>query len=267
MDLKLYGICFKMRGGPNLLDYIQTNKPVPVELMGQIMEQMSSVSEDELKFAGKLEENWKKAFNERVPLLMQMEPDGGYNIECEVPDNLLATVRTLESMTDARIIEEYTSDYLKNICGVEADILTVDVEESVQKMPEVSKGFDLSILEEEFEEPQFEDPEELDLEEPAMESLLEEEFEDAVPMEPVPTKEGIPVEDYPEEELPMEEEELPMEEEDYPEEELPMEEEELPMEEEETEKMKAAVAGIYKDMVSNIRARNLDERLNLRIGG
>ena len=39
MDMKLCGICFKLRGGPDLLDYVQSNTAIPVDVMGQVMEQ------------------------------------------------------------------------------------------------------------------------------------------------------------------------------------------------------------------------------------
>ena len=318
MDLKLYGICFKLRGGPDLLDYVQTNTPVPVEIMGQIMGQLESVSEEELKFAKRLGENWKKAVGEKVPLRMSIEKDGGYDIECTIPDEMLDTIHTLTGLSNGKIAEEYAADYLKNVCGVDADIIKVDMEEddAPAKVPEKAEGFSLNDLDDEYEEPEFEDLEDLDVDVPAKEPVKQEvpaaaaplipddDYEEAEPMvSPEPAAEmtddmekGIPVEEgYPEEEdLPMEEpefpdddempEELPEEEpldeepefpdeQDIPEE-LPDEEPEIPdelddepEEESESQRMQAAVASIYKETVKNIRERELDERLGLRIGG
>lgn len=313
MDLKLYGICFKLRGGPDLLDYIQTNTPVPVEIMGQIMGQLESVSEEELKFAKRLGKDWKKAVGEKVPLRMSIEKGGGYDIECSIPDAMLDTIHTLTGLSNGKIAEEYAADYLKNVCGVDADIIKVDMEEddAPAKEPQKAEGFSLNDLDDEYEEPEFENLEDLDVDVPAKEPVKQEvpaaaaplipddDYEEAKPMvSPEPAAEmpddmekGIPVEEgYPEEEdLPMEEpefpdddempEELPEEEPEFPDEqeipdELPDEEPEIPdelddepEEESENQRMQAAVASIYKETVKNIRERELDERLGLRIGG
>ena len=256
MDLKLYGICFKLRGGPDLLDYVQTNTPVPVEIMGQIMGQLESVSEEELKFAKRLGENWKKAVGEKVPLRMSIEKDGGYDIECTIPDEMLDTIHTLTGLSNGKIAEEYAADYLKNVCGVDADIIKVDMEEddAPAKVPEKAEGFSLNDLDDEYEEPEFEDLEDLDVDVPAKEPVKQEapavaplipddDYEEAEPIViPEPAAEmpddmekGIPVEEgYPEEEeLPEEEPEFPDDEElELPEEEPLDEEPEFPDEQE-----------------------------------
>ena len=92
MNMKLYGICFKLRGGPDLLDHVQENEPVPVEMMGQVMDQIGSLTEEEINFAKLLAEDWKKAFSERVPLTMAVADDKGYDITCSVPDELVVLV-------------------------------------------------------------------------------------------------------------------------------------------------------------------------------
>lgn len=258
MDLKLYGICFKLRGGPDLLDYVQTNTPVPVEIMGQIMGQLESVSEEELKFAKRLGENWKKAVGEKVPLRMSIEKDGGYDIECTIPDEMLDTIHTLTGLSNGKIAEEYAADYLKNVCGVDADIIKVDMEEddAPAKVPEKAEGFSLNDLDDEYEEPEFEDLEDLDVDVPAKEPVKQEapaaaplipddDYEEAEPIVipepaaemPDDMKKGIPVEEgYPEEEeLPEEEPEFPDDEE-MPEE-MPEEEPEFPDDDEMPEEL------------------------------
>lgn len=188
MDMKLCGICFKLRGGPDLLDYVQSNTAIPVDVMGQVMEQMASVTPEELAFAKKLDSDWKKAFVEKVPLTMTVTEDGGYDITCTVPDELMAAVRLVTGFENEKIIEEYAAAHLKDVCGIDAEILSVDSvtenEPAVAKAAPVSvqaaQGFDLSDLGEEPEGPAFEDVAEfsgmdMDIPIPAMETAAEKE--------------------------------------------------------------------------------------------
>lgn len=284
MNMKLYAICFKMRGGPDVLDLIQTKTPVPVDMMEQVMALMDSVTPEETAFAEKLDTDWKKAFNERVPLLMTIAADGGYDISCEVPDELLSTVSILYGMEPERIVEEYTADYLKNVCGVHADIISVDMEKVERDAPTVTgkiKGFDLSDLaavpekpafenvsefmgmetvspapapvaaayeEPAFEEPAFEEPafEEPAFEEPAYEEPGMDDM-DAEPGMEGSVDDGIP-DDM---EEAMNGGEMPVE--DVPDGTA-------------DSTYQDAVRNIYTELVGNIRDRGLDERLNLRIG-
>lgn len=293
MNLKLYGICFKMRGGPDLLDHVQTGMPVPVDIMEQVMTQMGTVTPDEMAFAEKLDKDWKKAFNERVPLLMAVAPNGGYDITCTVPDELLRTVNTLTGMENGKIVEEYTASYLKSVCGVDATVISVDVEKeaSVQATAEKAQGFDLSDLGDNPEGPAFEDISEFGdieiamaepaipieepvVEEPAAEPVMEDMVEDLVEEEPEAKETAyvgndIPIEEgYPEnEELPYDDayedgyEEDPETADAYEEE---VSEQDAPESEEDV--YQNAVKNIYTELVGNIREKKLDERLGLKIG-
>lgn len=293
MDLTLYGICFKINGSMNLLDYVQSNTPVPVEIMQQVMDQMDSVTQDELAFAEKMQTNWKKAVNEKVPLIMNVGDDGGYEITCSVPDDLLSTVRILTGLEDSKIVEEYTADYLKNICGIEAGIISVDVEKhnSMNVKTEPAEGFNLSDLDAEPEGPAFEDVTTFgDMETELSEASAP---EPVVVQEPevIPEVQGFVMEsevqgsdsneEYVPDEQPFEDEYMSAEELPYGEE-VPFEEEPViepvvemePVVEPEpaveepnhTQVMKTAMAGIYKELVGNIHDKNLDERLGLTIG-
>lgn len=301
MDLKLYGICFKLRGGPDFLEYVQTNTPVPVDLMTQMVQEMESVTKEELRFAALMESDWKKGFSERVPLLMQIGETGGYEISCTVPDELLSVTRILTGLSDEKIVEEYTANHLKTVCGVDAQIVSVDVEpEEEPKKAEVlteNAGFDLGDLNAEPELPPFEPVEDYaDLvEEPikedapaytpkAKELEMEAGFDaDDLTEEPdvlmemsAGTDEAKEDASYPDldeayEELPEEEpdeydeppEEEPDEYDEPPEEDLEEDEED---EEAGMESRGQAISRVYKEMVDNIRERGLDEKLNLRIG-
>ena len=66
MDMKLYGICFKMHGGPDLLSYIQSGENVPLNVMAQVLGKAGSLTQDELAFARLLNTDWKEAFGKRV---------------------------------------------------------------------------------------------------------------------------------------------------------------------------------------------------------
>lgn len=312
MNMKLYGICFKLRGGPNLLDHVQENKPVPVEMMGQVMDQIGSLTKEETDFAMLLDEDWKKAFGERVPLTMSVAADKGYDITCSIPDELIETVSLITGKTPVELMKEYASDHMKNVLGIDADILSVDAEHEdavkvqapVQAQTPVQPGFSMSDLDEEPLKPAFDNVSDfaemnmgMDIpiegfeaagevpakyvpeteparEEQARAPISEEELMSALEEEPPAEEEpfddneqgyeesGIPL-DGPDEEPEF------YEEPDIPDNEPGMEEpaEEEPDEEQKAENaMASAVAGIYKDMVKNIKDRQLDERLGLRIG-
>ncbi len=288
MNLKLYGICFKMRGGPNFLEYVQKGESVPVNMMEQVMARMESITKEEMDFAKKLETDWKKAFNERIPILMNIAKDGSYDITCTVPDELLSVVNILYGLENEKIVEEYTADYLKNVCGIDAAIISVDVEKETAGAVKAEKpvGFDLSDLGISPEEPAFEDVskfaaaeilEDTD-KEPAMEEPAAFDGEMDEGYEEAPDEELLanvsPEEDYPEEDYP---EDIPDEMPDYPEEdEMPDEEEAEPEnmdgegnEEEQPSGEDAytdALKDIYTDLVGNIKEKKLDERLGLKIG-
>lgn len=289
MDLTLYGICFKMRDSLNLLDYVQSGKPVPIEIMQQVMDQMSSVSKEEIDFAEKMRDNWKKAVNERVPMLMGVAADGGYEITCNMPNELLETIHILTGLEDSKIVEEYTADYLKNVCGIDASIISVDVENAdvlkVEAEADIQEGFNIGDLDEEPEGPAFEDVTtfgEMDTEmgeAPAVKEAPTLATPVVAPQPEIPVEEPAFEEDEPAfEEGYMDEGELPYEEEVSYEEPV-MEEEpviEEPAVEEELEAEEpaedpeaavgAAMAGIYKELIINIKDKKLDERLGLEIG-
>lgn len=303
MDMKLYGICFKLRGGPDLLSHVQANEPVPVEMMAQIMDQVGSLTKDELDFAQTVMENWKKAFGDRVPLNMTVNTDKGYDITCSVPDELVSAISLVTGKEPGELMKEYTADYMKNVLGIEADILSVDVEhdESVQTQPVPvqaqnvqGSGFSLSDLDESPETPAFEDVSsfaDMDMgmdipvegfdmpaaddvpEETPMDASADEAVEDDIPgymEEPEDIPDDIP-EDIPDEDEAFYDDEADgdagddedvIDEPDIPDEDEPDEDKA----EDEKDPMADAISGIYKDMVQNIRDRELDTRLNLRIG-
>ena len=289
MNLKLYGICFKMRGGPDLLDYVQTNTAVPVDVMEQVMLQMDSITQEEMDYAQKLDTDWKRAFNERVSLIMNVSENGGYDISCTVSDELLNTVNVLTGMDNEKIVEEYTADYLQNVCGIDAPIISVDVEKveekAVKEVP-IQRGFDLNDLGAVPDEPAFEDVSELsgmDIDddtvpssviptmeevEPAYEEpVYEDEIPDEMPEDydsendaymgdDVPIEEGYPEgEGFPDDD-----------EEDYHEEAVSEEDVTDVVEEVADNEYGKALADIYGELVTNIREKKLDERLGLHIG-
>lgn len=298
MNMKLYGICFKLRGGPNLLDHVQANEPVPVEMMGQVMEQVGSLTGDEMAFAKCLLDDWKKAFADRVPLTMTVAADKGYDITCAIPDELVETVSLLTGLEPGELIKEYTADHMKNVLGIDADILSVDVEHEdapaiqapVQTAPvQAAAGFSLDDLDESPEEPAFEDVSAfadmdmgMDIPVEGFPTADEQDMAPVVPemQEPVKAETDVeedeePVYEGPEEEIP-DEEPLDEEPEYYDEPDIPEEEpaaEDAKAEDEgkgagkdEDAIMADTISSIYKDMVKNIRDRELDTRLNLRIG-
>lgn len=221
MNLKLYGICFKLRGGPDLLDYVQTGDPVPVDIMGQVMTEVGSITPDEMAYAERLDADWKKAFNERVPMLMSVAPGGGYDIECTIPDEMLAAVRLLTGLSNEQVVEEYTDNYLKDICGIDAPIISVDIAPEVvahiqADRPVSNEGFDLGDLMAEPEPPAFEDVSRIGT--PGTEPVAEEPVAEEPAFAEPSTSTKIPSAEPdfepdgfepPEDELPPEEDELP----------------------------------------------------------
>lgn len=256
MDMKLYGICFKMRGGPDLLSYIQSGENVPLNVMAQVLGKAGSLTQDELAFARLLDTDWKEAFGKRVPLYMGLGPDGGYDIKVNIPDPLLDTARLLTGKTNEELAGEYVTHYLKTVCGLKADIVSITGTPEEVLKEEEAEGFDLSDLGDEPEE----EMEDFGVEEPAEEETSEEEIQELV--EEVPEEVQEPVEEVPEEEI---QEEVP--EEEIPEEiQEPAEEEPEPEEEVEPD-MAQKISDIYKDMVKGIRDKQLDTRLGLSING
>lgn len=286
MDLKLYGICFQLRGNLDLLSFVQSNTPIPVEVTQQVMDQMDSITQSELDFADKMQKNWKKAFNEKVPLIMKVTPDSGYEITCSIPNEMLKTVRILTGLEDSKIVEEYAADHLKNVCGIDTSIISVDVEttEDVSVKTERAQGFDLNDLGAEPDGPVFEDVasfggvEEMLDEEPA--SVMETAVEDSpIIMEEPPFVDTVPEEtmvdetyvdgetDYEEDVIPYDE--PVMEEpfvEEVPEEAVPEETLEETVPKEAADGVKSAIAGIYSELVTNIKDKKLDDRLGIKIG-
>lgn len=252
MNLKLYGICFSMRGFPDLLESVQTNTPVPVGIMDRVLSQMDSVSREEMEFAKTLETDWKKAFNEKVPMAMSVAPDGGYDISCSVPDELLATVRMLRGIEDEEIVGSYTADYLKKVCGLEVDIVSVDVDRREMAAPSGAHGFDLGDLDAGLDEPAFEDVSQFMAAGMAQAS----EPEDVGPAYDDPGY-GEPAYEEPGYEEPGYEE---------PEYGEPAYGEGQAEDGSGAAAYISEVANIYRELVTNIRERKLDERLGLVIG-
>lgn len=317
MNMRLYGICFKMRGGPALLDHVQADSPVPVEMMQEVMEQIGTITPEEMAFAERLDADWKKAFNERVPLSMSIGEDGGYDITCSVPDELLDTISLITGLDGGKLVEEYAADHLKNVCGIEAEVVSVDVSRSEDPAPvqaakapaygAPASGFSMDDLSEEPEDPEFDDvtafpdmevggdvPDELfaaPQEQPAVQVQAPEvqteepvqEMEDEAPgFSPEDLlegdDEGIPLDGpdagdagYGDDEPYAEDEGYgPDEDEGYipddePETEPePEPEPEVPDRDPKAE-MDEALSGIYRELVSNITDKKLDERLGLKI--
>ena len=261
MDMKLYGICFKMRGGPDLLSYIQSGENVPLNVMAQVLGKAGSLTQDELAFARLLDTDWKEAFGKRVPLYMGLGPDGGYDIKVNIPDPLLDTARLLTGKTNEELAGEYVTHYLKTVCGLKADIVSITGTPEEVLKEEEAEGFDLSDLGDEPEE----EMEDFGVEEEVQEEETpEEEIQEAVPEEEIPEEVPEPAEEVPEEEIQEEVQELV---EEVPEEaQEPAEETPEPEEEEEPD-MAQKISDIYKDMVKGIRDKQLDTRLRLSING
>lgn len=257
MDMKLYGICFKMHGGPDLLSYIQSGENVPLNVMAQVLGKTGSLTQDELAFARLLDTDWKEAFGKRVPLYMGVGPDGGYDIQVNIPDPLLDTTRLLTGKTNEELAGEYVTHYLKTVCGLKADIVSITGTPEEVLKEEEAEGFDLSDLGDEPEE---------EMEDFGVEEFPEEEeIQEEVPEEEVPEEVPEPVEEVPEDEIPEEAQE-PVEE--VPEEaQESVEEVQEPVEEEEEPDMAQKISDIYKDMVKGIRDKQLDTRLGLSING
>lgn len=166
MNMRLYGICFKLRGGPALLDHVQADSPVPVDMMRQVVEQMDGITPEEMAYAERLDTDWKRAFNERVPLSMSVNENGGFNIECSVPDELLDAVSLLTGLEPGKLMEEYTADHLRTVCGIDTEIVRVDVDH-VDDVPaavhaagpavQAPQGFSFDDLDEEPAGPDFDD--------------------------------------------------------------------------------------------------------------
>ena len=257
MDMKLYGICFKMRKGPDLLSYIQSGENVPLNVMAQVLGKAGSLTQDELAFARLLDTDWKEAFGKRVPLYMGLGPDGGYDIKVNIPDPLLDTARLLTGKTNEELAGEYVTHYLKTVCGLKADIVSITGTPEEVLKEEETEGFDLSELGDEPEE-EMEDfgvEEEIQEEEAPEEETPEEEVPEEAPEE-VPEEAQESVEEVPEEV----QEEVPEEAQE------PVEEVPEPEEEEEPD-MAQKISDIYKDMVKGIRDKQLDTRLGLSING
>ena len=228
MDMKLYGICFKMCGGPDLLSYIQSGENVPLNVMAQVLGKTGSLTQDELAFARLLDTDWKEAFGKRVPLYMGVGPDGGYDIQVNIPDPLLDTTRLLTGKTNEELAGEYVTHYLKTVCGLKADIISITGTPEEVLKEEETEGFDLSDLGDEPEE----EMEDFGVEEPVEEETPEEEIQEEVPEEA-----QEPAEETPE------------------------------LTEEEEPDMAQKISDIYKDMVKGIRDKQLDTRLGLSING
>lgn len=257
MDMKLYGICFKMRKGPDLLSYIQSGENVPLNVMAQVLGKAGSLTQDELAFARLLDTDWKEAFGKRVPLYMGLGPDGGYDIKVNIPDPLLDTARLLTGKTNEELAGEYVTHYLKTVCGLKADIVSITGTPEEVLKEEEAEGFDLSDLGDEPEE----EMEDFGVEE----EIQEEEIQEEEIQEEVPEEVQEPVEEVPEDEIPEEAQE-PVEE--VPEEaQESAEEVQEPVEEEEEPDMAQKISDIYKDMVKGIRDKQLDTRLGLSING
>lgn len=257
MDMKLYGICFKMLGGPDLLSYIQSGENVPLNVMAQVLGKAGSLTQDELAFARLLDTDWKEAFGKRVPLYMGVGPDGGYDIQVNIPDPLLDTTRLLTGKTNEELAGEYVTHYLKTVCGLKADIVSITGTPEEVLKEEETEGFDLSDLGDEPEE----EMEDFGVEE----EIQEEEIQEEEIQEEVPEEVQEPVEEVPEDEIPEEAQE-PVEE--VPEEaQESAEEVQEPVEEEEEPDMAQKISDIYKDMVKGIRDKQLDTRLGLSING
>ena len=201
MDMKLYGICFKMRGGADLLSYIQSGENVPLNVMAQVLGKAGSLTQDELAFARLLDTDWKEAFGKRVPLYMGLGPDGGYDIKVNIPDPLLDTARLLTGKTNEELAGEYVTHYLKTVCGLKADIVSITGTPEEALKEEEAEGFDLSDLGDEPEE----EMEDFGVEEPVEEEIQEEETPEEEIQEAVPEEVPEPAEEVPEEEIPEEE--------------------------------------------------------------
>lgn len=262
MDMKLYGICFKMRKGPDLLSYIQSGENVPLNVMAQVLGKAGSLTQDELAFARLLDTDWKEAFGKRVSLYMGLGPDGGYDIKVNIPDPLLDTARLLTGKTNEELAGEYVTHYLKTVCGLKADIVSITGTPEEVLKEEEAEGFDLSDLGDEPEE----EMEAFGAEEPVEEETPEAEIQEIPEEVPEPVEEEIQeeVQEPVEEEIPEEAQESI---EEVPEEIQEPAEETPELTEEEEPDMAQKISDIYKDMVKGIRDKQLDTRLGLSING
>lgn len=234
MNLTTFAVQRKLAYDDPLLSYVTSGQDIPVSVVeASFSDYVSSIEQDSLSEG--LVDDYVGTLAKEVPIVVQPDTNGGYEVRGDVPDTLVEAIKLLHrDVNEEEIVSRLVRHNLETVHGKACEVLTVSIDQAAEKtrmaltsLPEVVPV-----------------PEAL-----TMEDLGLEDFEPELPMI---SEEPVPEESVPEESVPEESETVP-------------EEPEADEEDARQQAFSSVIRSIYDSFLADLRARHLDTRLGLAI--
>lgn len=253
MDLKTFAVHRKLEADSPLLKYVMDGEAIPIPVVAENFREYLEPLTD--RTATRLIEDYAGLIGDEIPVTTQRMEDGGYEISGEIPDRLVEAIQLVHSVTPEEIVSALVNHNTEMVHGQALAITNIDLTEAARKTLLGAASIPKVELVQERPEPDlFEtrelppvpiDPIKAGSETPVMETETP-----VAEMERLVMETGLPSMET--------ETEVPMME--------AMEEEPVPIQPEDpSDSLRAAVARIYRQFVADLKAYNLDQRLNLAL--
>ena len=126
MELLTYAVRQKLLNDDPLLSYVTRKEPVPIEVIAESFRGYLEPMED--KKSELLVHDYPRMLNENVPVVVNVNEDGGYHITGSIPDTLLEAIALVHNIEDKEEIIRALVDYnMENVYGQTCEILTASL--------------------------------------------------------------------------------------------------------------------------------------------
>ncbi len=286
MDLREYAISQKIQGKSDLLNYVVTNKDVPVDVLETSFRDLLTEQTD--AHVADISNDYIKYLKERVKVGIIPLGDHKFEVSGDISDNELEAIELLTGDDKDTVVKRLLDNVLNELRGHnDLDISEIEfseseikeavkhandkVEEIVNKLPELpvhEKSYEETHeVDEIVERPQMFDDEDDIKDEEVSEDVFDidvDTIDFGVDLEDEEVSEDDYEDEYPE----YDDEYLDEESSEYDEESVEYDDESAEYDDQvdvQTEVPEEVILDIYNSFVGDIRARGLDKKLNLNI--
>lgn len=259
MDLKTFAVLRKLNADSPLLKYVMGGEAIPIPVVEENFRDYLEPLED--RTATRLIEDYAGLIGDEIPVTTHRMEDGGFEISGEIPDRLVEAIQLVHSVTPEEIVSALVNHNTESVHGQALSITDIDMTEAARKtflsassIPKVETA------------PPVKEPSLFEAEEPvspagkdaAAPISREPKVTEPVQTAPV-TESALPPKPVDPMEAFQEEGPAVLAEEIYPEEPA------VPEGPDQSDVFRNALTRIYSQFITDIKMRNLDQRLNLNL--
>lgn len=131
MELKTFAVRQMLLKDDPLLRYVVKEEPIPVSVVASSFHDFIAPLADE-KSEG-LISDYPKMLNENVPLVVQTNAEGGYDISGNIPDTLLEAITLVHNVDQEKIVRALAEYNLKTVHGQSCSIVDATLQDTARR--------------------------------------------------------------------------------------------------------------------------------------